>query len=107
MSIFLAAGVAAVLPVVAISSDDERLDTNRTFISASAEAALAQGDSNVFCLDRSRSQRYRSICLTKAEWQEAIALAETAPKDGPRPFIPQPDRGTATGSSAQLYGRSR
>lgn len=106
MSFLMIMGAASMLPVVAISAEDERLDGPRTFVSPNAEAALEAGDGEVYCLDRSRSDRYRSICLTGAEWQQAIALAESDPKPGPRAIIPGSDGGTATGSSAQIYGRS-
>ncbi|WP_416831724.1 MAG: hypothetical protein ACMUJI_01680 [Erythrobacter sp.] len=81
---------AAVLPLVPVAADDARFEKRGTFVSPEASALLEQGEDSVYCLDRSRYERYRSICLTKAEWVQAIALAETAPKSGPRPFIPQP-----------------
>jgi hypothetical protein len=83
---------AAILPLFAIAADDPRLQTKRTFVSEAARAELAQdSDERVLCLDRkSQRQRYRSICLTEAQWREAIALAEAQPKTGgyARDFIP-------------------
>ena len=104
MSLLLA---AAVLPLVPIAADDSRLDAQRTYVSPNAETAFASGEGEVYCLDRPRRERFRSICLTQAEWAKAVKLAEAAPKRGPRPLLPSQDNGTATGSSAQIYGRSR
>lgn len=89
MGILFVASVAAFLPVVSVTADDERFDHARTFVSPSAEQALAQDGGEIYCLDRPRRERYRSICLTKSEWREAIELAESAPKPGPDPLIPQ------------------
>lgn len=102
---------AAVLPLVPVAADDARFERRGTFVSPEASAVPEQGGESVYCLDRSRYERYRSICLTKAEWLQAIALAETAPKGGPRPFIPQQDRSAfggnqgfnATGSYSASY----
>lgn len=75
MSILIA---AAVLPLIAINADDARLQARRTFVSEEARMELARDNGErVLCLDRKRD---RSICLTEAQWRQAIALAEAKPK---------------------------
>jgi hypothetical protein len=102
MSLLLA---AAVLPLVPITADDERLDKKRTFVSEEATAVLEEdADGRVLCLDRRRSA---SICLTEAQWLKAIELAEAQPKPAPRPIFPSRFDGIATGSAGMLYGRGR
>ena len=96
MSLLIA---ATVLPLVPVTAGDERFDHRRTFVSEQAEIALAETDGEeVFCLDRKRE----SICLVRSEWAEAVKLANSAPKRGPRAFIPQ-NINTVTSSQAQ-YG---
>ena len=96
MSLLIA---ATVLPLVPVAAGDGRFDRRRTFVSDQAEIALAEeGGEEVFCLDRKR----QSICLVRSEWAEAVALANSAPKRGPRAFIPQ---NTNAGTSSQAkYG---
>lgn len=74
--------VAAVLPLLAIGADDERLQTRRTFVSEEARTELAKDDGErVLCVDRRRQRDpYRSICLTEAQWRRAISLAEAQPQ---------------------------
>ena len=97
MSILFA---AAVLPLVAIGADDERLKTKRTFVSEEARMALSQDDEDrVLCLDRKRE---RSICLTESQWNTAIALAEQQPRRRPHAFIPELGNVAADRSSFSL-----
>ena len=103
MSLMIA---AAVLPLIPVAADDARFDAPRTYVSPNAEASLDAGEDAVLCLDRPRRERYRAICLTRAEWEQAIDLAEAAPKRGPRALVPWNYPAGGNTQSA-LYGRGR
>lgn len=68
--------LTAVLLLVPVSADDDRLTLERTFVSPSAQIELSSGDGQVLCLEQPRREKYAHICLTRNEWQQAIALAE-------------------------------
>nr|WP_137678512.1 hypothetical protein [Parerythrobacter lutipelagi] len=96
MSLLLA---STMLPLFAVSADDARLERKRTYVSPAAEISLMKGGQDeVLCLDR---RRYGSICLVRSEWAQAVKLANSAPKRGPKAFIPNNNRSP---NSSSKYG---
>lgn len=76
MSLLLASALAASLMTPAGID----LDSPTIFVSEQARAAVASGTAPQFvCVDLpERSRKFRSACVTTAEWQQAVQLAEVA-----------------------------
>ncbi len=69
--------ISVALPLFAVSPDDALLSSHRTFVSANAQNAASENGANVLCLERSRLNGIRHICLTEQEWRDAVEHAET------------------------------
>lgn len=64
--------LAGIFSLVAIEAGDPRLKQERTYISPKAIKALDRpSGAQVLCHDRERKV---SVCLTREEWQDALAL---------------------------------
>lgn len=76
MSLLLATALAASL----VAAADMDLDSPTIFVSEQARVAVASGTSpQLVCVDLpERSRQFRSACVTNAEWQQAVQLAEVA-----------------------------
>lgn len=74
MSLLLASALAAKL----VAAGDIDLASPTIFISADARAAIADGTAKrLICLDApERSRKFRSACLTSAEWQKTVARVQ-------------------------------
>ena len=73
MSLFLAAAAAVVVPATQID-----LASPTIYVSKEARSAIASGMAQrLACIDLpTRSRKYRTACLTPAEWQAAATRAE-------------------------------
>ena len=75
MSLLLASAVAATL----VAAADVDLNSPTIFVSGDARAQVADGTvKRLICLDLPERSKFRSACLTSAEWNEAVRRTEFA-----------------------------
>lgn len=79
MSLLLSFAAASLVAVADID-----LASPTIFVSPESREAVASGTAQeLVCFDVSgRSRKFRTACVTSAEWQEAVQLAEVAARRG-------------------------